>query len=400
MDRRTFLKRTRATSGGVVLWSAWAQGASAEEAGLGAPASESGQAFNELLETLGELERSFRDPAGQLEGSADLAEARRHLAHVLQHALETQLEVDAAYPVFVRFVTPEKKLLGDNPDAIYYTTPVSAEHRYRIRGNLAGATYTSFTVERRNPAGGGSGGLAATLNDTQFVANADGSYEIAVSAQQQPGNWLRLDSGAMSITTRHYYEREVSIARDRLHHVPLVIEHTGRVMPRPAPDEASVAAGLRRASALIRAHVPRGRRGAARREPNQFPAPDPSVNEQGFAARDNVYVSAGFVLRPEQALVIRGRYPRCRFANVVLWNRFIQSLDYTTRQISLNRTQTTLEPDGSFKVVIAGSDPGVPNWLDTEGRTDGMVWWRFLLPEENIEPLISRVVPLSEVRSA
>ena len=72
----------------------------------------------------------------------------------------------------------------------------------------------------------------------------------------------------------------------------------------------------------------------------------------------------------------------------------------TTRQISLNRTQTTLEPDGSFKVVIAGSDPGVPNWLDTEGRTDGMVWWRFLLPEENIEPLISRVVPLSEVRSA
>ena len=126
----------------------------------------------------------------------------------------------------------------------------------------------------------------------------------------------------------------------------------------------------------------------------------PSVNEQGFAARDNVYVSAGFVLRPGQALVVRGRYPRCRFANVVLWNRFIQSLDYTTRQISLNRTQTTLEPDGSFKIVIAGSDPGVPNWLDTEGRTDGMVWWRFLLPEENIEPLISRVVPLPEVKSA
>ena len=263
MDRRTFLKRTRATSGGVVLWSAWARGATAEEAGLSAQASESGQAFDELLETLGELERSFRDPADQLEGSADLAEARRHLAHVLQHALETQLEVDAAYPVFVRFVTPEKKLLGDNPDAIYYTTPVSAEHRYRIRGNLAGATYTSFTVERRNPAGGGAGGLAATLNDTQFAANADGSYEIAVSAQQQPGNWLRIDPGAMSITTRHYYEREVSIARDRLHHVPLVIEHTGRVMPRPAPDEASVAAGLRRAERTCR-EVGEVRHGASR----------------------------------------------------------------------------------------------------------------------------------------
>ena len=174
MDRRTFLKRTRATSGGVVLWSAWARGASAEEAGLGAQASESGQAFNELLETLASWSGASGIRQGSLEGSADLAEARRHLAHVLQHALETQLEVDATYPVFVRFVTPEKKLLGDNLDAIYYTTPVSAEHRYRIRGNLAGATYTSFTVERRNPAGGGSGGLAATLNDTQFALRSRG----------------------------------------------------------------------------------------------------------------------------------------------------------------------------------------------------------------------------------
>ena len=34
------------------------------------------------------------------------------------------------------------------------------------------------------------------------------------------------------------------------------------------------------------------------------------------------------VLAPDEALVIRGRFPECRFANLVLWNRHIQTFDY------------------------------------------------------------------------
>ena len=67
------------------------------------------------------------------------------------------------------------------------------------------------------------------------------------------------------------------------------------------------------------------------------------------------------------------------------------------RTISLNRKQTTLEIDGSFKIVLAGSDPGVPNWLDTRGRPFGMMFWRFLIPEEEIEPLITKLVPIENV---
>jgi hypothetical protein len=42
----------------------------------------------------------------------------------------------------------------------------------------------------------------------------------------------------------------------------------------------------------------------------------------------------------DEALVITGRWPECRFGNVCLWNRFQQTLDYTTRTVSLNREQT------------------------------------------------------------
>jgi hypothetical protein len=84
----------------------------------------------------------------------------------------------------------------------------------------------------------------------------------------------------------------------------------------------------------------------------------------------------------------------------VLWNRHTHTLDYRYRRTSLNRKQTTLEHDGSFKIVLAASDPGVPNWLDTEGRPSGSVFWRFQLPEGEIAPLETKVVKIGDAKSA
>ena len=97
---------------------------------------------------------------------------------------------------------------------------------------------------------------------------------------------------------------------------------------------------------------------------------------------------------------MRGRFPPGRFANVMFWNRYLQTYDYVNRRTSLNRRQTRLEPDGSFKMVVAHSDPGTPNWLDTEGRPRGVIFWRFLLPVGAIEPIRTKVVKLSQVGSA
>ena len=104
------------------------------------------------------------------------------------------------------------------------------------------------------------------------------------------------------------------------------------------------------------------------------------------------------MLRPDQALVIEGRFPECRFASVLLWNRFLQSYDYSSRQISRNRAQTKLEPDGSYRMVLAAGDPGVPNWIDTAGKPSGLVYWRFLLPEGDIVTPKATVVPLAKLR--
>ena len=97
------------------------------------------------------------------------------------------------------------------------------------------------------------------------------------------------------------------------------------------------------------------------------------------------------------------RWPKARFANVVLWNRYLQTFDYRYRRVSLNRRQMRLEADGSYRIVIAHRDPGLPNWLDTEQRASGTIYWRFLMPEGELEQprtkLLHRGRPILMLRS-
>ena len=361
--------------------------------------SQAAQALAELQQALDELEIAFASPEWKLRTPQDYAEARRVMLHALMHGLQSWLEADPARPFFTAFINQHKKLLGDNPDARYYTAVIDDQHSYRIRGNLADATYTSFTIELGTGTDGD--GIGSTLNDTQFAADENGDYEIMVSANKTPGNWLPMSKGASSLTTRHYYEREQCINNDRLHHIPLDIQNLEKVAPRRTPNDADIAAGIRRVSTFVKGNVITMSNDKSpawvSRVPNQFTPPkkDDSHEAITYAARDNVYSMAPFVLGPDQALLIRGRFPQCRFSNVVLFNRFLQTLDYEERSISLNRKQTVLNAEGNFEMILAHRDPGRPNWLDTEGRPYGIMFWRFQLPVGEIAPLETELITLS-----
>jgi hypothetical protein len=104
-----------------------------------------------------------------------------------------------------------------------------------------------------------------------------------------------------------------------------------------------------------------------------------------------------YLLGPDEALVVTARWPECRCANVSLWNRQLQTFDYLRGSVSLNRSQVRTDPDGTCRVVIAHRDPGVANWLSTEGRPFGLVFWRFFLPEGPIDTPTAEVVPVGSL---
>jgi hypothetical protein len=339
-----------------------------------------GDAFRRLAGLLQEIEERYYDPERRNMQTAEQRAAGRYLvANALQHAFQFWFEADPRRPLFQRWLSPTKKLLGDNPDAIYYGAIVDPAGTYRIRGNVQGAAYTSFCVETGAQEGHLSKGVISTLNDTEFEVAADGSYEIVASPEPQPGNernWLRLEPDAGSITTRHYWEWERSPAADPTLHVPLSIEPVDPPAPAPPPDDAALAAGIQRVMNFVRGVTldfpdlpPEVMPAWVSREVNRFSGSDPaeSNTEIGYAAKDIDYRQTLYELELDQALVMRGRFPRCRFANVVIWNHRLQTPPYRHRRVSLNRRQVRYERDGSFRIVMAHRDPGVPNWIDPAG---------------------------------
>ena len=331
--------------------------------------------------------------------------ACRALAHLLEGGLVGYFEDDPAQPVFRQIVTSTRKSMGDNADAIYYDAAVSSEYAYRVRGRIAGAVYVSFTVEAGGEPGGFPERTAGVLNDTEFDVDEDGRFELFLGGAPRDRNWIGL--APTRVASRPGTTGKRRVARGTSDPRPRARDRGDR-RPRSAP-------GPRRRVGRGRAAPRRALRAVAVARPDPSPARPTSPRSchasrassrsrcrpatHALAAGDASYSMAPYVLGPDEALVITGRWPRCRCANVTLWNRHLQTYDYAHRQVSLNRAQTQLEPDGSFRVVIAHHDPGVANWIDTEGRPFGMVFWRFFLPEGPIETPQARVVDLADVQN-
>lgn len=367
------------------------------------------RAFLDLLDALRESAERYLTPANEIEAEIDLVEGLRSVLHLLSAGIDFYLEGDPERPAFVRIVSPTRKFLGDNPDAIYHFARLRGDRGYRVTGRKGDACYVSFTIHGRS-ADGKLGGAAepvlADVNDRGLRLEADGSFEIAIAPERPPDarNWIQLPPNAASLITRHYYELEGAPAADPERRVELGIEPLVPP-PRRAPlGDADLPARLHDVAEFVRgATVGRVRPAVTppfvSTTPNELG--EPMVfrmsQSESWGAVDIAYSMGPFRLGPEEALLIEGRYPRCAFANVVLWNKHLAAFEYRDRRVSLNRVQTRLEPDGSYRIVIAHRDPGVPNWLDTEGHGEGIVFWRFLLPQEKPEKPRCRVVPVASL---
>jgi hypothetical protein len=117
-------------------------------------------------------------------------------------------------------------------------------------------------------------------------------------------------------------------------------------------------------------------------------------------AADILYGAGCWELAAGQALVIDCQAPRARYWSWQLYSvPWFESLDLANRISSLNGTQMAVDPDGRFRLVVAAEDPGVPNWLDTEGRTTGLIAYRWVWAESAPVPSC-RTVTLADVRGA
>ncbi len=325
------------------------------------------------------------------------AEGLRYLTRLLRAGFVSFAENHGPkYPVF-RPMPDLVKMGLDNPDNYYVSASVSGSYTYRIRGRRGSIHYLSFAAQNQNFAArdrltGGAG----HLEDSQLELGPDGSFEIIASQQEQPGNWLR-----MAPDTKQILIRQTFLDKAKETPVEVEIECLEAGGPPPPLDPARVPGQLL-GSALYAM-------GCAQwfadwvlafrdKAPlNTFHLPD-LENHRHVGGDPNVRIWLGFwELAPDQALLIDAKPPECDYWNFQLGNIWAESLDYRFRRVHVNSHDAAMRSDGSFRLVVAHEDPGVPNWMDTAGHERGTMCVRWVRAKEHPEPRC-RVVPLSQVR--
>ena len=331
---------------------------------------------------------------GQPDDPLDRAEGFRYLTRLTRASLEAFVEyADPLAPVLNRPVHETAKIGADNPDNYYQHAVISGECEYRIRGVRNTVHYLDFGTQSEGVASTGESRQAGHLDAKDLEIGPDGRFEILLSCEEKPGNWLR-----MTPETTQLIVRQTFLDRDTEKPADLVIERIGGDGKPATLTPEALDAGLQRAQGLVvgcaalfstwakgfQAHT------------NELPKFDDSIS-MGAGGDPNIcYYHSYWSLGPEEALVIEVTPPECDSWNFQLDNHWMESLDYRYFRIHVNSKTAAYRDDGSVRIVVAHEDPGVPNWIQTVGHERGTMCFRWVRAEEHPQPR-TRVVPLRDV---
>jgi len=326
-----------------------------------------------LVESLAEAGRRMDDATRRL-GPEERADGFRALARALSNQLG-RLEADDASPELAPFNLWRQKFYMDNPDCLYWVAEVAPGGCYRIDGVARHAVFTSVNVYAGSSL---QAQTVARITSDELVCDEQGRFRLTLGGDPQAaaGQWVDIPAGANMVWVRQFYDEpdrmdgsctitrldavapppivEVERFAKRLGITAATLGQSSKVLARGARDEAELPNAIREWSEM--------QGGAVYTEPG--------IHYQRGAWR----------LEPGQALVIDGVPVPARHWSVLLYSRFLNSLDYRNRAVSLTGPRVRLDGAGRFRIVLAAEDPGVPNWLDTEGRPYGHFVIRWLQP--------------------
>lgn len=352
----------------------------------------------------------------------ELAEALRAVARIGIMALQHRMDFnDPDFPTFFRTMDDRYKYGGPDAHISYLTASLRGGATYRLRANHH---HREFNINVTGIKTVEVDGAASKAMDTrqmwpeEMQIAPDGSFEVTFSADQQPGNWMKLApdfrggtvlpdeypmaAGGLMLRT-YYWDPE-----DGLPQGEFFVERIDDQAPLgPAPLTPSRFAEQVKSAAELCAKgakwwIARAARMRVQNKPNVLAPPGknpPGI--QNFSQNRTGPLNYGvcaFDLAPDEAYYIETDVPATLYWSFQLYNPWWESPDVQDRQTSLSFTQAHLDGDGRFRCVLAHTDPGVPNWLDTGGSRRGFIFYRWLWPEAGLPAPTGRVVKLKEVR--
>ena len=325
------------------------------------------------------------------------ADILRQTMTSLSYAYFMYFHADAEHPDWAPLWNPVFTL-QPNPDDIYVQSPIRGDLTYRVSGNRGTTKILSFTTQAalsgtldEMPRPNGHNEL--DCDDLGIKLGED--FEIIFSAERPAGytgHWAPIDPAARGMYTRYRmydWESEVDPV--------LSIECLNPVPPKPrlTPDQ-------------IMARIGEMAKFPARKTKLYFAMQNGVMERAGWnvfepirmpgALVKQTYWPANFKFEADEALIVETDIPeRAPYWNVQLNDPLFNALEYVYRLSSTNGAMATLSSDGKYRGVISLTDPGVPNWLDPAGYTEGGIYGRWYDCSSEPVPTIKRV-KLAELR--
>ena len=322
----------------------------------------------------------------------DRAEGARYLSRLVRLGLEIYLENgDPDFPTFYMPSHETAKMGGDNPDNLYLSTTIAGDRVYRLAGNVGTVTYLSVGSKANRYAIDGTMPSTGELVGDELRPDANGNFEIAVSATKPDGAraWLPMAPDSTMLQVRQTFlnrkaETPATVQIERISAGPLA----------PPPDDPErIGSRLMEAANFVvnTAKLFSTWANLFMTRPNEIRDWGQEMFIKAGGDPSIFYVHGYWKLGPDEALVLETPEPEAEHWNLQINNWWMESLDYRYHPICVNKHSAKRNPDGTLTFVIAHRDPGFGNWLPTVGHDQGFMLLRWVKAKQTPVPT-SRIV--------
>ncbi|HXW33876.1 MAG TPA: DUF1214 domain-containing protein [Acidimicrobiales bacterium] len=367
-------------------------------------------AFEKWVEAQRAALQIMRDAKDVPTTEADVVEGYRWVARIASLAFDWFVEkADPLHPVLFQLQDEYRKLLVDNPDVRYLFSVLDDTCAYRLVGTRGDAAYVGLTFG--TPIGKGQvEGRTGTTTQTyldEFDLGPDGMVDILIAPKAELDKSKSVNKIELMPGTGQLAVRETFFDRGTERESDLRLELVGDVPP-PKLDSEEFASKLEFAGTILQFVVATALSMWAdtAQHMNSFggTAGAAHVEEQEDEVRshsdaDMTYHGGRWSLGESEALVVTVHEPSKDFLywGLTITSPWMESYDYRYTTINLNNKNAKRSSDGNWRLVIAPSDPGVPNWIDTGGRREGYMIVRWVLADGPPHPTCE-LVPLDSLR--
>lgn len=255
------------------------------------------------------------------------------------------------------------------------------------------------------------GGLRTVsyLELSDITIDANGRFDLIVGPVRpadESADWLETDpsvtGGDGLIIVRQTFG-------NRANEIAATLEITCIDGPSgPSPFTcAMLDAGLSSASTLVTAAPLMFARWAKgfQSHMNELPLFDQETSNMAGGDPNIRYYHSYWRLASDEALIIEGVPPPCATWNFQLNNHWMESLDYRYHRIHVNKHTAKYNDDGSVRIIVCASDPGLRNitynHIETTGHNCGTMCFRWIKPHVDDSMILhptTRVVKLSDFK--